>query len=80
MATYSFHRLIMGKVEIGNFYCLFGDNRILFLHKCFLNSFHKTFVGMLNLIGCPGNITVDSKIFARPLFREFFIAELFSIS
>ena len=31
MATYSFHRLIMGKVEIGNFYCLHGDNRLLFL-------------------------------------------------
>ena len=31
MATYSFHRLIMGKVEIGNFYCLIGANRILFL-------------------------------------------------
>ena len=28
MATYSSHRLIMGKVEIGNFYCLIGDNRI----------------------------------------------------
>ena len=28
MATYSFHRLIMGKVEIGNFYRLIGDNRI----------------------------------------------------
>ena len=30
MATYSFNRLIMGKVEFGNFYCLIGDNRILF--------------------------------------------------
>ena len=38
MATYSFNRLIMGKVEIGNFYCLIGDNRILFLQKCLLNS------------------------------------------
>ena len=34
MATYSFNRLIMGKVEIGNFYCLIGDNRILFLQRC----------------------------------------------
>ena len=25
MATYSFHRLIMGKVEICNFFCLNGD-------------------------------------------------------
>ena len=49
MATYSFHRLLMGKVEIGNFYCLIGDNRILFLQKCLLNSsshFIKTFVGI----------------------------------
>ena len=38
MATYSFNRLIMGKVEIGNFYCLIGDNGILFLQKCLLNS------------------------------------------
>ena len=36
MATYSSHRLIMGKEEIGNFYCLIGDNRILFLQKCLL--------------------------------------------
>ena len=37
MATYSFNILIMGKVEIGNFYCLIGDSRILFLQKCLLN-------------------------------------------
>ena len=30
MAVYIFHSHIMGKVEIGNFYCLVGDNRILF--------------------------------------------------
>ena len=28
MATYSFNRHIMGKVEIGNFYCLIGNNYI----------------------------------------------------
>ena len=59
MATYSFHRLIMGKVEIGNFYCLIGDNRILFLHKCLLNSFShfiRLLSELLNLIGCRGNI------------------------
>ena len=38
MATYSFNRLIMGKVEIGNFFCLIGDKRILFLKKSLLNS------------------------------------------
>ena len=59
MATYSPHRLIMGKVEIGNFYCLIGDNRILFLQKCLLNS-SPHFIRLLSelpyLIGCWGNI------------------------
>ena len=59
MATYSFHRLIMGKVENGNFYCLIGGNRILFLQKCLLNS-SSHFIGLLsellNLIGCRSNI------------------------
>ena len=59
MATYSFHRLIMGKVKTGNFYCLIGDNRILFLQKCLLNSsshFIRLLSELLNLIGCRGNI------------------------
>ena len=59
MATYSFHRLIMGKAEIGNFYCLIGDNRILFLQKCLLNNsshFIRLLSELLNLIGCRGNI------------------------
>ena len=38
MAAYIFHNLKMGKVEIGNFYCLNWDNRILFLQQCLLNS------------------------------------------
>ena len=59
MAIYSFHRLIMGKVEIGNFYFLIGDNKILFLQKCLLNSsshFIRLFSELLNLIGCRRNI------------------------
>ena len=60
MATYSFNRLIMVKVEIGNFYCLIGDNRILFLLKCLLNSSPLLFLRLLsdslNLIGCRGNV------------------------
>ena len=59
MATYSFHRLIMGKVEIGNFYCRIGDNRILFLQKYLLNNsshFIRLLSELLNLIGCKGNI------------------------
>ena len=57
MATYSFHRPIMGKVEIGNY--LIGDNRILFLQKCLLNSsphFIRLLSELLNLSGCRGNI------------------------
>ena len=38
MATLNFNRLIMGKVETGNFYCLIGDDRILFLQNSLLNS------------------------------------------
>ena len=60
MATYSFNRLIMGKVEIGNFYCLIGDNRILFLQKCLLNSSPSAVIRLLldslNSIGCRGNV------------------------
>ena len=59
MAIYSFHGLIMGKVEIGNLNRLIGDNRILFLQKCLLNSsphFIRLLLELLNLIGCQGNI------------------------
>ena len=59
MATYCFHRLIMGKVEIGIFYPLIGDNRILFLQKCLFPSsphFIRLLLEFLNLIGCQGNI------------------------
>ena len=55
MATYSFHRLIVGKVEIGNVYCLIWDNRILFSQKCLLNSspqFIRLLSELLYLIGC----------------------------
>ena len=61
IATYSFHRLIMGNVEIGNFYCLIGDNRILFLQKCLLNSsshFIRLLSELLHLIGCRGNVNI----------------------
>ena len=59
MATYSFHRIIIGKVEIGNFYCLIGDTIILFLQKCLLNGFShfiRLLSELLTLIGCWGNI------------------------
>ena len=64
MATYTFHRLIMGKVESGNFYRLIGDNRILFVQKCLLNSsphFIRHLSDLLNLIGCRGNVANTLK-------------------
>ena len=75
MTTYSFHSLIMGKVEIGNFYCLIGDNRILFSQKCVLNSsphFIRLSSELLYLIGCWDNINSEfSKIvcFSRTISR-----------
>ena len=38
MATYSFHRLIMGKVEIDNFCQVIGDICNFFLQKYLLSS------------------------------------------
>ena len=58
MATLSFHRLLTGKVEIGNFFCLIWDN-IIFLPKCLLNSlpyFIRFLSELLNLIGYQGNV------------------------
>ena len=55
MATYSSHRLIMGKEEIDNFFCLIGDIWIFFLQKCLLSSplrFIRLLSKSVNLIGC----------------------------
>ena len=38
MATCISHRLIMGKEEIDNFFCLFGDILNFFLLKCLMSS------------------------------------------
>ena len=54
MATYSSHRLLMGKEEIDNFVCLIGDIWI-FLQKCLLSSplrFIRLLSKSVNLIGC----------------------------
>ena len=56
MATYSSHRLIMGKEEIDIFFCLIGDIWI-FLQKCLLSSplrFIRILSKSVNLIGCRG--------------------------
>ena len=57
MATYSSHRLIMGKEEIQDFFCLIGDSWNLFLQKCLLSSplsFVRLLSKSVNLIGCRG--------------------------
>ena len=57
MATYSSHRLIMGKEEIDHFFCLIGDILIFFTEMFIEQSstFHKIFVQSVNLIGCQGD-------------------------
>ena len=57
MATYSSHRLVMGKAEIDNFFCLIGDILNFFLQKCLLSSplrFILLLSKSVNLIGCRG--------------------------
>ena len=82
MAAHIFHSLIMGKVEIGNFYCLIGDNRIVILQECLLNSiqhFKRLLPELLNLIGCRGNINSRKKVcFSRPI-RKFKVTYMFMV-
>ena len=55
MATYSSHRLIMGKEEIDNFFCLIGDIWKKKLQKFLLSSplrFIRLLSKSVNLIGC----------------------------
>ena len=55
MANYISHRLIMGKEEIDNFFCLIGDIWIFFLQKYLLSSplrFIQLLSKSVNLIGC----------------------------
>ena len=54
MATYSSHRLKMGKEEIENFFCLIGDIWNFFVQKCLLSipaCFIQLLSKSLNLIG-----------------------------
>ena len=56
MATYSSHRLIMGKEEIDHFFFLVVDICI-FLQKCSFSSplrFIRLLSKSMNLIGCRG--------------------------
>ena len=69
MATYSSHRLIMGKVEIGSFCCLTGDFLFVFSSPpCCIPLLSK----WLNLIGWRGDIKgkFSKKIFKILLLRN----------
>ena len=60
MATYSSHRLIMGKEEIDNFNFI-GDNRFFFCTEMFIelsSMFHTTFVQIAQF-----DWLTDSKVF-----------------
>ena len=55
MATYSSHRLIMGKEEVDNFFCLIVDIWKKNLQKCLLSSllhFIRFLSKSVDLIGC----------------------------
>ena len=75
MATYSSHRLIMGKEEIDNFFCLIGDILNFFLQKCLLSSplhFICLLSESVNLIGCRGQQkgSIFVKMFKNLLLRN----------
>ena len=64
MATYSSHRLIMGKEEINNFFCLIDDIWIFFIQKCLLSCpifITRLLSKPLNLIdeGLDGDISIS---------------------
>ena len=55
MATYSSHRLIMGKEEIDNFFLSHWGYLDFFLQKCLMSSplrFMRLLSKSVNLIGC----------------------------
>ena len=57
MATYSSHRLIMGKEEIDNFFLSHWGYLDFFLQKCLLSKplrFIRLLFKSVNLIGCRG--------------------------
>ena len=60
METFSFHRLIMGKLKIDIFSCLNGDICNIFYREILLSSplrFIRLLSKLLNLFGCQGNRT-----------------------
>ena len=75
MATYSSHRLIMGKEEIDNFFCLIGDIWIFFLTEMFIeksSTFHATFVqiGEFDWLSGRQKGSIFVKMFKNLLLRN----------
>ena len=73
MATYSSHRLIMGKVENCIFFCVSGDI-CFFLQKCLLSSpqcFRRLLSKSVYLIGCQGQKgAIFVKMFKNLLLKN----------
>ena len=72
MATYCSHRLLMGKEEIVNFFCLIGDIWI-FLQKCLLSSplrFMRLLSKSVNVIGCRGSKKCQFSYKCLKIFSE----------
>ena len=74
----SFHRLTMGKVEIGIYFCITADILTKVLQKCSWSSPLQTIWILsksLILIGCHGNQNVKLKknIFIRGMKLKFYI-------
>ena len=75
MATYSSHRLIMGKEEIDNFFCLIWDIWNFFLQKCLLSSplrFIRLFVqiGEFDWLSARQKGSIFVKMFKNLLLRN----------
>ena len=75
MATYSSHRLIMGKEEIDNFFCLIGDIWKKKIQKCLLSSllaFGTTFVQISESDWLSGRQkrSISVKMFKNLLLRN----------
>ena len=58
----------MGKVEIDNFYCLTGDNWILFLQKCLLNS-SPHFISFSSELVAGATVIFEKVCFSKTISR-----------
>ena len=76
MATSSSHRLIMGKEEIQDFFCLVEDSWNFFLKKCLLSSplrFIRLLSKSVNLIGCRRGIAPQKGSIFVTMFKNLLL-------